>query len=81
LNLLDLNAVYYKEQYEEELIQRYLIVLMFSVILGLFLGKVFVERRKEYLKSVVSAEQELSYLGLPIVLECFKRSLERGWAK
>jgi hypothetical protein len=66
---------------------------MFSVILGLFLEKVFVERRKEYLKYVVSEEQELSYLGLaifllnseekfvPIVSECFKRSLERGWAK
>jgi len=93
LNLLDLNAVYYREQYEEELIKRYLIVLMFSFILGLFLGKVFVERCKEYLKYVVSEEQELSYLGLaifllnseekfvPIVLECFKRSLERGWLK
>jgi hypothetical protein len=68
---------------------RYLIVLIFSVIIGLFLGKVFTEREGRYLKYVVSDKKELSYLGLavvllklekefvPIVLECFKRSLLR----
>jgi hypothetical protein len=89
LNLLDLNATYYKEPYNEELMLRYLIVLIFSVIIGLFLGKVFTEREGRYLKYVVSDKKELSYLGLavvllklekefvPIVLECFKRSLLR----
>jgi len=66
---------------------------MFAVILGLFLGKVFLDRHKKYLKYVVSEEEELSLLGLaiylltsddwfvPIVLQSFKISLERGWLK
>lgn len=93
LNLLDLNASYYKDAYEERFLTRYLIVLMFAVILGLFLGKVFLDRHKKYLKYVVSEEEELSLLGLaiylltsddwfvPIVLQSFKISLERGWLK
>ncbi|MBC7320654.1 hypothetical protein H5T89_08395 [bacterium] len=68
-------------------------MIVFAVILGIFLGKVFVERKEEYLKYVISEEQELSLLGLgifllnsddwfvPIVLASFILSLKRGWLK
>lgn len=66
---------------------------MFAVILGIFLGKVFVERKQEYLKYVVSDKQELSLLGLgifllkadykfiPIIIKSFILSLKRRWSK
>lgn len=91
LNLLDLNASYYKDAYNEDFLTRYLIVIMFAVILGIFLGKVFVERKQEYLKYVVSDKQELSLLGLgifllnsedkfvPIIIKSFILSLKRRW--
>lgn len=45
-----------------------MVVLIFSIFIGIFLGKVFIERYRELRKFVVSWRFELSLFGIGLAL-------------
>ncbi|GBD38862.1 hypothetical protein HRbin37_01123 [bacterium HR37] len=45
-----------------------MVVLIFSIFIGIFLGKVFIERYRELRKFVVSEKFELSLFGIGLAL-------------
>jgi len=69
LNLLTLNRQkYYKEAYNPEVIEKFLIIFVMAIYIGSLLGKIFIERYKEYAYFIISDKDELSLFGIGVVL-------------
>ncbi|MBF0539476.1 MAG: transposase, partial [Nitrospirae bacterium] len=59
LNLLSLNKQrYYKEAYNTEIVNKFLMVLITAFFIGLYIGGLFKHRYKEHLNVIVSYEKE-----------------------
>ncbi|MBF0467162.1 MAG: hypothetical protein HQK94_19010 [Nitrospirae bacterium] len=69
LNLLSLNKQrYYKEAYNTEIVNKFLMVLITAFFIGLYIGGLFKHRYKENLNVIVSYEKELSLFGIGLFI-------------